>query len=114
LIHTNCIKTCSLSLSAQPKKKPVARNSVSLAHQTLVIAKVHLFAYALVEGIYQTWAMFMKWAKVSMSRRNPARRNFGVSGNGFRRFPASQERERERERSENAEFPPVMLRNSRI
>jgi hypothetical protein len=51
-----------LSLSAQPKKKPVACNSVSLARQTLVIAKVHLFAYVLVEGIYQTGATFMKWA----------------------------------------------------
>ncbi|KAF8760052.1 hypothetical protein RHS01_02173 [Rhizoctonia solani] len=30
----------------------------------LVVAKIHLFAYALVEGIYQTRATFMKWAEM--------------------------------------------------
>jgi hypothetical protein len=63
LIHTNRIETCLFLLLAQPKKKPATRNLVSLACLTLVVAKVHLFAYTLAGGIYQTWVAFMKWDK---------------------------------------------------
>jgi hypothetical protein len=41
----------------------VARDSIGLARQILVVAKVHLFAYALSEGVYQTRLTFMKWAE---------------------------------------------------
>jgi hypothetical protein len=41
----------------------LARDSTGLARQILVVAKVHLYAYALAEGIYQTRATFMKWAE---------------------------------------------------
>ncbi|QRV95466.1 hypothetical protein RhiJN_23484 [Ceratobasidium sp. AG-Ba] len=46
------------------KKKPLARDSTGLAYQILVVAKVHLFAYALVEGVYQTRATFLKFAEL--------------------------------------------------
>ncbi|QRV99082.1 hypothetical protein RhiJN_27101 [Ceratobasidium sp. AG-Ba] len=46
------------------KKKPLARDSTGLARQILVVAKVHLFAYALMEGIYQTRATFLRWAEL--------------------------------------------------
>ncbi|GAB1527149.1 hypothetical protein RhiTH_010324 [Rhizoctonia solani] len=46
------------------KQKPLARNTTGVAYQVLVVAKIHLFAYALVEGIYQTRATFMKWAEM--------------------------------------------------
>ncbi|QRV93926.1 LON domain serine protease [Ceratobasidium sp. AG-Ba] len=46
------------------KKKPLARDSTGLACQILVVAKVHLFAYALMEGIYQTRATFLRWAEL--------------------------------------------------
>jgi hypothetical protein len=42
----------------------LARDSVGLARQILVVAKVHLYAYALAEGIYQTRATYMKWAEM--------------------------------------------------
>ncbi|CAE6403487.1 unnamed protein product [Rhizoctonia solani] len=44
------------------KSKPVARDVSGIERQVLVMAKVHLFAYALYEGIYQTRATFMRWA----------------------------------------------------
>jgi hypothetical protein len=46
------------------KKKPLARDSIGLARQVLVVAKVHLFAYALSEGVYQTRVTYMKWAEM--------------------------------------------------
>ncbi|KAG9086165.1 hypothetical protein FRC06_003243, partial [Ceratobasidium sp. 370] len=44
------------------KKKPLARDTTGVAQQVLVLAKIHLFAFALVEGIYQTRATFLQWA----------------------------------------------------
>ncbi|KEP45196.1 hypothetical protein V565_304310, partial [Rhizoctonia solani 123E] len=44
------------------KPKPLARDVSGIERQVLVMAKVHLFAYALVEGIYQTRATFLRWA----------------------------------------------------
>ncbi|KAG8725352.1 hypothetical protein FRC09_001702 [Ceratobasidium sp. 395] len=46
------------------KKKPLARDSTGLARHILVLAKVHLFAYALVEGMYQTRAVALQWARL--------------------------------------------------
>ncbi|KAG9087126.1 hypothetical protein FS749_003142 [Ceratobasidium sp. UAMH 11750] len=44
------------------KKKPLARDVSGVERQVLVIAKIHLYAYALVEGIYQMRATFLRWA----------------------------------------------------
>jgi hypothetical protein len=44
------------------KSKPLARDVSGVKCQVLIMAKLHLFAYALVEGIYQTRAMFLRWA----------------------------------------------------
>jgi hypothetical protein len=44
------------------KQKPLARDSVGVRRQILTLAKIHLFAFALVEGIYQTRATFLHWA----------------------------------------------------
>jgi hypothetical protein len=40
----------------------LARDISGIERQVLTMAKVHLFAYALVEGIYQTRATFLRWA----------------------------------------------------
>ncbi|KAB5588160.1 hypothetical protein CTheo_8399 [Ceratobasidium theobromae] len=47
---------------AQKKWPPLARDVSGIQRQVLIIAKLHLFAYALVEGIYQTRATFLRWA----------------------------------------------------
>ncbi|KAG9088020.1 hypothetical protein FRC06_002258 [Ceratobasidium sp. 370] len=44
------------------KKKPLARDFSGLKRQVLILAKLHLFAFALAEGIYQTRLTFMEWA----------------------------------------------------
>ncbi|KAG9085386.1 hypothetical protein FS749_004458 [Ceratobasidium sp. UAMH 11750] len=44
------------------KKKPLARDVSGVERQVLVMAKIHLYVYALVEGIYQTRATFLRWA----------------------------------------------------
>ncbi|KAG9083275.1 hypothetical protein FRC06_004610 [Ceratobasidium sp. 370] len=44
------------------KKKPLARDFSGIRRQVLVLAKIHLFAFALAEGIYQTRLTFMEWA----------------------------------------------------
>ncbi|KAG9122329.1 hypothetical protein FRC07_001347 [Ceratobasidium sp. 392] len=44
------------------KKKPLARNVSGIEHQILMLVKVHLYTYALHEGIYQTRATFLLWA----------------------------------------------------
>ncbi|KAF8756695.1 hypothetical protein RHS01_04272 [Rhizoctonia solani] len=46
------------------KQKLLVHNTNGIAYQVLVVAKIHLFAYALVEGIYQTCATFRKWAEM--------------------------------------------------
>ncbi|KAG9081919.1 hypothetical protein FRC06_005331, partial [Ceratobasidium sp. 370] len=51
-----------LSHSHNRKKKPLARDVSSIEWHVLVVAKIHLFAYALVEGVYQTCATFLWWA----------------------------------------------------
>ncbi|CEL59040.1 LON domain serine protease, putative [Rhizoctonia solani AG-1 IB] len=45
------------------KRKPLARDFSGLERQVLVMAKIHLLAYALVEGIYQTRTTYLRWAK---------------------------------------------------
>ncbi|CAE7088915.1 unnamed protein product [Rhizoctonia solani] len=45
------------------KPKPLARDVSGIERQVLIMAKLHLFAYALVEGIYQTRTTFLLWAK---------------------------------------------------
>ncbi|KAG8702743.1 hypothetical protein FRC08_003274, partial [Ceratobasidium sp. 394] len=47
---------------AQSSTPPLARDTTGVARQVLVLAKIHLFAFALVEGIYQTRATFLQWA----------------------------------------------------
>ncbi|KAF8670469.1 hypothetical protein RHS04_08598 [Rhizoctonia solani] len=44
------------------KQKPLARDFSGLERQVLIMAKVHLFGYSLVQGIYQTQATFFQWA----------------------------------------------------
>ncbi|KAG8720796.1 hypothetical protein FRC08_018132 [Ceratobasidium sp. 394] len=44
------------------KKKPLARDFSGLKRQVLILAKLHLFAFALAEGIYQTRLTAMEWA----------------------------------------------------
>ncbi|KAG9093162.1 hypothetical protein FS749_014955 [Ceratobasidium sp. UAMH 11750] len=44
------------------KKKPLARDFSGIRRQVLVLAKLHLFAFALAKGIYQTRLTFMEWA----------------------------------------------------
>ncbi|KAG8757969.1 hypothetical protein FRC11_004166, partial [Ceratobasidium sp. 423] len=44
------------------KPKPLAWDVSGFERQVLIMAKVHLFAFALVEGIYQTRATFLRWA----------------------------------------------------
>ncbi|KAG8735488.1 hypothetical protein FRC10_010463 [Ceratobasidium sp. 414] len=44
------------------KKKPLARDTIGVTQQVLVLAKIHLFTFALVEGIYQTQVTFLQWA----------------------------------------------------
>lgn len=49
---------------AYSKKKwpPLARDISGIERQVLIMAKIHLFAYALVQGIYQTRATLLRWA----------------------------------------------------
>ncbi|KDN43809.1 hypothetical protein RSAG8_05802, partial [Rhizoctonia solani AG-8 WAC10335] len=44
------------------KPKPVARDVTGIDRQVLTLVKLHLFAYALVQGIYQTRSRFLQWA----------------------------------------------------
>ncbi|QRV97814.1 hypothetical protein RhiJN_25833 [Ceratobasidium sp. AG-Ba] len=44
------------------KKKPLARNVHGHRRQVLTYAKLHLFAYILVEGAYQTRGVYIIWA----------------------------------------------------
>ncbi|KAF8602242.1 hypothetical protein BDV93DRAFT_509480 [Ceratobasidium sp. AG-I] len=44
------------------KPKPLARDVSGVSRQMLIMAKLHFFAYALVQGIYQTQATFIRWA----------------------------------------------------
>ncbi|QRV91330.1 hypothetical protein RhiJN_19348 [Ceratobasidium sp. AG-Ba] len=44
------------------KKKPLARDVHGHRRQVLIYAKLHLFAYILVEGAYQTRGVYMIWA----------------------------------------------------
>ncbi|KAG8685851.1 hypothetical protein FRC08_012878, partial [Ceratobasidium sp. 394] len=44
------------------KQKPLARDFSGIQRHVLVVAKLHLFAFALAEGIYQTRLTFMEWA----------------------------------------------------
>ncbi|KAG8721716.1 hypothetical protein FRC08_010852 [Ceratobasidium sp. 394] len=46
----------------QGKQPPLARDFSGIRRQILTLAKIHLFAFALSEGIYQTRATFMMWA----------------------------------------------------
>ncbi|KAJ1299319.1 hypothetical protein OPQ81_000002 [Rhizoctonia solani] len=46
------------------KPKPLARNVSGIEQQVLIMAKSHLFAYALVEGVYQTHATYLRWAAI--------------------------------------------------
>ncbi|KAG9075915.1 hypothetical protein FS749_012356 [Ceratobasidium sp. UAMH 11750] len=45
------------------KQKPLARDFSGVRRQVLVLAKIHLFAFALAEGIYQTRLTVMEWAE---------------------------------------------------
>ncbi|KDN39108.1 hypothetical protein RSAG8_09015, partial [Rhizoctonia solani AG-8 WAC10335] len=47
---------------AKSKWPPLARDVSGIPRQVLIMAKIHLFAYALVEGIYQTRATYLRWA----------------------------------------------------
>ncbi|CAE6370490.1 unnamed protein product [Rhizoctonia solani] len=44
------------------KPKPLQRDVSGIERQVLIMAKMHLFAYALSEGVYQTRATFLRWA----------------------------------------------------
>ncbi|CUA74763.1 Formin-like protein 20 [Rhizoctonia solani] len=44
------------------KPKPLARDVSGIDRQILTMAKIHLFAYALVHGIYQTRSKYLEWA----------------------------------------------------
>ncbi|KAG8682729.1 hypothetical protein FRC09_016569 [Ceratobasidium sp. 395] len=45
------------------KRKPLARDFSGYRGMVLALAKIHLFAYALAEGIYQTRLTFLAWAE---------------------------------------------------
>ncbi|KAG8721959.1 hypothetical protein FRC09_007072 [Ceratobasidium sp. 395] len=45
------------------KKKPLARDVSGIEREVLTQAKVHFYAYALCQGVYQTRAAFLKWAR---------------------------------------------------
>ncbi|KAF8755461.1 hypothetical protein RHS01_05171 [Rhizoctonia solani] len=47
---------------AKSRNLPLARDFLGLERQVLIMAKVHLFGYLLVQGIYQTQATFFQWA----------------------------------------------------
>ncbi|EUC56335.1 hypothetical protein RSOL_172160, partial [Rhizoctonia solani AG-3 Rhs1AP] len=55
-------RTWPLRRSRVRKPKPLARDVSGLDRQVLIMAKIHLFAYALVHGIYQTRSTFLGWA----------------------------------------------------
>ncbi|KAG8726439.1 hypothetical protein FRC10_007121, partial [Ceratobasidium sp. 414] len=61
LAHDEAVRQGKQPTSGR-KKKPLARNFTGIRRQILTLAKVHLFAFALSEGIYQTRATFMMWA----------------------------------------------------
>ncbi|KAF8593926.1 hypothetical protein BDV93DRAFT_516183 [Ceratobasidium sp. AG-I] len=44
------------------KQKPLARDLLGVIGQVVTVAKIHLFVYALIQGIYQTHATFLRWA----------------------------------------------------
>ncbi|KAG8730068.1 hypothetical protein FRC10_003163, partial [Ceratobasidium sp. 414] len=44
------------------KKKPAARDIHGNERQVLTVAKLHLFAYSIVEGAYQTRGLVTRWA----------------------------------------------------
>ncbi|KAJ1299594.1 hypothetical protein OPQ81_012015 [Rhizoctonia solani] len=44
------------------KPKPLQRDVSGIERQVLIMAKIHLFAYTLVEGVYQTRTTFLRWA----------------------------------------------------
>ncbi|KAG9121338.1 hypothetical protein FRC07_002732 [Ceratobasidium sp. 392] len=45
------------------KQKPLARDVRGIDRQILTLAKIHLFAYAIFEGAWQTRATFLLWAE---------------------------------------------------
>ncbi|KAG8795239.1 hypothetical protein FRC12_016880 [Ceratobasidium sp. 428] len=53
----------STSHGGRKKKKPLARDVSGIEREILSQAKVHFYVYALVQGIYQTRAAFLKWAR---------------------------------------------------
>ncbi|EUC54039.1 hypothetical protein RSOL_027690 [Rhizoctonia solani AG-3 Rhs1AP] len=55
-------RTWPLRPSRIRKAKPLARDVSGIDRQVLTMAKIHLFAYALVHGIYQTRSRFLQWA----------------------------------------------------
>jgi hypothetical protein len=56
-----CIDTYS---QRARKPKPAARDIFGYERQILTIAKLHLFAFSLVEGPYQTRATLLRWALI--------------------------------------------------
>ncbi|KAG9087049.1 hypothetical protein FRC06_002757 [Ceratobasidium sp. 370] len=44
------------------RKKPLVCDVSGIERQVLILAKIHLFVYALVEGVYQTHVTFLRWA----------------------------------------------------
>ncbi|KAF8594186.1 hypothetical protein BDV93DRAFT_179855 [Ceratobasidium sp. AG-I] len=42
---------------------PLARDVSGVHRQVLILAKIHLLAYALVQGVYQTRATYLRWAE---------------------------------------------------
>ncbi|KDN44356.1 hypothetical protein RSAG8_05620, partial [Rhizoctonia solani AG-8 WAC10335] len=55
-------RTWPLRASRIRKPKPLARDVSGIDRQVLTMAKIHLFAYALIHGIYQTRSRFLQWA----------------------------------------------------
>ncbi|KAF8601015.1 hypothetical protein BDV93DRAFT_254241 [Ceratobasidium sp. AG-I] len=52
----------SSSRGRNRKRKPLARDVSGIFRQVLILAKIHLLAYALVQGVYQTRATYIRWA----------------------------------------------------
>ncbi|KAG9078908.1 hypothetical protein FRC06_008110, partial [Ceratobasidium sp. 370] len=61
LVHDEALRQ-GKQPTGRHKKKLSARDFTGIRRQILTLAKVHLFAFAPSEGIYQTRAMFMMWA----------------------------------------------------
>lgn len=62
MIHTDIQGSPPPIHARNQKQKPLECYVSGIEWQILILAKIHLFAYMLVQGVYQTRVTFLQWA----------------------------------------------------